>query len=96
MAITLTVRPLADAQDIAFHELELRHDCGSGPLTKHRNPVTDQYTLRCDCGLEVFLVGDEAQKQITYTATDEQPRSLPASTVRLSSPGPITVVAAHP
>lgn len=96
MAITISVRPLTGAQDITFHELELRHDCGSGPMTKHRNAITNHYTLRCDCGLEVLLVGDGAQKQITYTAIDEQPQVLAPFEALANNPGLITVVATRP
>lgn len=95
MAIMLSVRPLSDVQDIAFHELGLRHACGSGLITKHRNPVTDQHTLRCDYGLEVFLVGDEKlfkNPHFAYTTIGEQPRSLPVSARTLGS---VTVIAAR-
>lgn len=93
MTITISVTPLMDTQDIAFHELELLHDCGSGPIAKHRNPITDRYTLRCACGLEILLAGTEAQKQITYTAIDEQPRTLPASEIQANLPGQVTICA---
>lgn len=95
MTITISVTPLMDPQDIAFHELELLHDCGSGSIAKHRDPVTDRYTLRCACGLEILLSGREAQKQITYTAIDEQPRTLSASDVQANVPGQVTVSGAR-
>jgi hypothetical protein len=93
MTITISVTPLKNTQNVAFHELELLHDCGSGPIAKHRNPVTDRYMLRCACGLEILLAGTEAQKQITYTAIDEQPRTLPVSEIQANRPGQITVTA---
>lgn len=95
MTITISVTPLTDAQDITFRELEMLHDCGSRPITKHRNPISDRYTLRCACGLEILLTGTEAQRQITYTAIDEQPRTLPASEIQANLPGPITVTTTH-
>lgn len=83
-----------DRQDIAFHELYLLHDCGQGLLSKHRNPVSDVYTLRCPCGLEVEILPG-AQKEIVFTAIDEQARTLCASDAQANRSGPITVSAAR-
>ncbi len=94
MAVSIEVTPLQDRQVIAFHDLHLLHDCGRGAMSKHRNPVTDRYTLRCACGLEIELLA-EAQKDITFTAIDELTRTLGASSAQANRPGPITVSAAH-
>lgn len=90
MAVLIKATPQADVQDIAFHDLELSHDCGSGRLTTNRNPVPNRYTLRCACGLEIELSG-EAQKQITYTAIDEQARILNEHDLQAKQSRPVTV-----
>jgi hypothetical protein len=76
MTIGIEVNPLADNEETSFANVRLRHArCEHGLLRKHRDPASGIYTLRCGCGLELELTAD-AITSITYTAIDEQPRTI--------------------
>lgn len=92
MSIKIGVKPLTDKQKISFRDLELWHDCGSGVLSKNRNPITNQYTLWCACGLEILL-SDVAQKKIIFMAINEEAQIIESSDVQANAPGPIALVA---
>jgi len=91
----IAVSPHSDNKDIAFHELTLTHDCGSPPLKMDRNPVTDVYTLRCECGLEVELLNQSAQTDLIFTAIDQQARTLRSSDVYANRPGLVMASGQH-
>ena len=47
MTTVIEVAPLTDRQASGFGHLRLyHHDCDQIPLIKHRNPLTQQYTLQ--------------------------------------------------
>jgi hypothetical protein len=81
MQLGISVAPLGEGQESSFSDLKLFHTgCSQSPMKAKRNPATNQFNIRCDCGLELLLVGIEAQTQFTYTAINGQPQTLSRGT----------------
>ena len=56
MSATLLVSPLPDSEEISFSSITLHHTpCVDRPMSKHRNVVSGDYRLSCQCGLEIVL-----------------------------------------
>lgn len=79
MTVTIEVLPLSDDRAISFSDLELFHaGCTSETMQKYRNPVTNLYSLRCECGLNIELIeAGTAENLIICTAIDNQCGILP-------------------
>ena len=94
MSLTIEIVPLPDTQPIAFDTIRMRHrDCSPGTIVISRNPLTNERQLRCACGLEVhFSDGSDAMMEITRTAIDEVPRSLPEGAFTCTEQGAVLVV----
>lgn len=76
MIDSIEVVPLCDNEETTFSNLRLFHGgCAPHPLTKYRDPLSDTYSLRCQCGSSLAL-SDNDIMAITYTAIDQQPRSI--------------------
>ncbi len=90
MMISIEVTPPMDSQEVSFEAVRLRRDCEQGLLSIPRNPVTDQYTLRSLCGLEITPCAD-AKKDITLRAIDAQIRTLDFSYAQADYPSSVTV-----
>ncbi|MDY7538758.1 hypothetical protein RGU72_10865 [Undibacterium sp. 5I1] len=78
MTVTIQVMPFDDDKDVSFQSIQLTHvECQAGSITKYRNPTSDDYTLRCSCGLEVVLFGDScAMECVKKVAIGAQSASL--------------------
>lgn len=51
---TIEVAPLPDSQESVLSAVSLSHKgCRHLSISKHRDVLTDVYTLRCPCGLEI-------------------------------------------
>jgi hypothetical protein len=73
MPFTIEVTPVSDNEDISFYNLELIHsDCTSGSIKKHRNPVTNIYSLTCGCGLEVSFSDEHTGPDVIITDGDRR------------------------
>ena len=77
-------KPVGDRLPLLRKIAFVHRDCGSGAMQSSRNPVTDCYTLTCDCGLAVsFPQMGAASEEIVYAVIDEDiPRDLPADSFR--------------
>ena len=76
MMDSIEVVPLNDNEETSFSGLRLFHaGCGSESLTKHHDPLSGIYSLSCPCGFSLTLTNADMMA-ITYTAIDEQPRSI--------------------
>lgn len=84
MILRIRVQPLKDNEDISFGDIVLYHDtCVERSMMKHRNIVSDDFTLKCICGLEVELPADgQAQQAIVRVAIGSEPGTVEASQVR--------------
>ncbi len=73
MQLSISVAPLGEGQESSFSDLKLFHTgCSQIPMKTKRNPAANEFNIRCDCGLELLLVGIEAQTKFTYTAINGQ------------------------
>ena len=95
MTLVIQVVPITDRQPSGFSQLQLyHHGCDGVRLIKHRNPMTEQYTLQCTCGLTIQLPADgPAIAAFNLTAIDEQPRTVPSGSYSSSSGGVLQIVA---
>jgi len=84
MVLKIRVEPLKDNVDISFGAVVLYHDtCVDGPMVKHRNVLSADFTLKCSCGLELELPADgQAQQAIVRVAIGGEPGTVEASQVR--------------
>jgi len=93
MPFTIEVEPVTDNEEISFYNLELFHfGCTLEPINKHRNPITNIFTLKCGCGLEV-LFSDEytGTTTILRTAIDKQQREIKKEDYHSNRVGPFIV-----
>jgi hypothetical protein len=95
MATVIEVEPVKARQQSGFGHLRLLHQsCQGIPLVKHRNPLTDQYTVQCVCGLTIRLPAIGAAVQaFDLTAIDLQSRAIPNGSYSSTADGSLTVVA---
>lgn len=91
MLIVIRVASLRDDRDIEFQALELFHEGCAETMATSRSPSTDIHTLRCKCGLEIILIGDQAKGVIIHTAIDEQSRTLDSSIATTNLPGTVAI-----
>ena len=77
MKIEILVKTADDDANLGIGNYDFQHlDCG--PMRLYRNPAASEYTLKCTCGIEIFLgQGGVAADTITKTVIDQQPRTLP-------------------
>jgi len=62
-------------------------------MIKHRNPLTQQYTVQCVCGLTIRLPAiGPAVEAFDLTAIDEQPRLLPSGSYSSTVDGELEVI----
>ena len=94
MTTVIEVAPPTDRQPSGFGHLRLyHHGCDQVPLIKHRNPLTQQYTLQCVCGLTIRLPAiGPAVEAFDLTATDEQPRPVPSDSYSSTVDGELKVI----
>lgn len=64
MNISIEVGELQDRQDISFLSISLSHRECKGLFAKHRQGLTENYTLRCICGLTIILNANEGAKEL--------------------------------
>lgn len=95
MSTHIEITPFTDDRDACVGDQLFYHTgCPRNPMPFHRNPATNEMTLRCSCGLElVFLSSAPAAAVIHKTAIDCEPRPLDPDTFYCTAPGTVTVVA---
>lgn len=94
MKIEISVRQSQDDQDLGIGNYEFAH-IGCNPMQRHRNPATSDYTLRCQCGIEVLFPQDGvAAGTITDTVIDGETRQLPAKSFKSDQVSEIWIVLA--
>lgn len=79
MTVSIEIPPLSDDNDISFSDLELFHvGCMPGTMQiQPRNPATNLYYFRCDCGFNIELNHDGIAANVIFrTATDNQTRGV--------------------
>jgi len=79
MTVSIEIlQPLSIDKEISFSDLELFHvGCMPGTMQIRRNPATNLYSLRCDCGLMIELTDDcIAKNMISRTAIYNQTRGV--------------------
>lgn len=64
MDISIQVGQLPDRQEISFLSIVLSHGECKGHFTKHRQGLSENYTLRCICGLEIVINANEGAKEL--------------------------------
>jgi hypothetical protein len=79
MAIEIEVSNPTEENENRFYDFNFHHkNCGEIKTT--RNPITSEFTLRCDCGLKIiFPQLGAAQTLIMHTVNDGVSRDLPDS-----------------
>jgi len=94
MTTVIEVAPLTDRQASGFGHLRLyHHDCDQIPLIKHRNPLTQQYTLQCVCSLTIRMPERRpAVEAFDLTAIDGQPRTVPSGSDSSTADGELKVI----
>ena len=94
MTTVIEVAPLTDRQPSGFGHLHLyHHGCEQIPLIKHRNPLTQQYTLQCVCSLIIRMPErGPAVEAFDLTAIDEQPRTVPRGSYSSTADGELEVI----
>ena len=94
MTTVIEVAPLTDRQPSDFGHLRLyHHACDQIPLIKHRNPLTQQYTVQCVCSLTLRMPETgSAVEAFNLTATDEQHRTVPSGSYSSSADGDLKVI----
>lgn len=76
MNIELVVYDPNEDREISFGAYQFTHD-GCSRMSEKYVQSTDEYVLRCTCGLEIhFPRFGSAVETITETVIDEQPRNL--------------------
>ena len=95
MTTVLEVSPPGERQPSGFGHLRLYHQgCDQIPLIQHLNPLKQQYTMQCVCGLVVRVPAHgPAVEAFNLTATDQQPRLLPSASYASTVDGELRVVA---
>lgn len=77
MPFTIEVFPLAEKSDSTLSGLHLVHSgCGPTTLGIHRNPATDEWSLRCPCGLVVVFSRPHHAEPLKWTAIDGRLREI--------------------
>lgn len=81
-ALSIEVAPLPDSQDSDISAVGFSHKgCSHPSITRHRNVVTDVYTLSCPCGLEIsFSQNGPAATKILCVANGGLPTLLDTGT----------------
>jgi hypothetical protein len=94
MTTVIEIAPRTDRQPSGFGHLRLyHHGCDQIPLIKHRNPLTQQYTVQCVCGLTIRLPAiGPAVEAFDLTAIDEQPRPVPSGSYSSTVDGELKVI----
>ena len=94
MTTFIEVALLTDRQPSGFGHLHLyHHGCDQIPMIKHRNPLTQQYTLQCVCSLTIRLpASGPAVEAFNLTAIDEEPRTLPSGSYSSTVVGEVKVI----
>jgi len=64
MIVEIRVAPLSDNKEISFQSILLYHgNCSAHPMDKHRDVASNNYKLKCECGLELELTADGLVKE---------------------------------
>ena len=94
MTTVIEVAPATDRQPRGFGHLHLyHHGCDRIPLIRHRNPLTQQYTLQCVCGLTIRMPATgPAVEAFDLTAIDRQPRAIPSGSYASTVDGDLQVI----
>lgn len=93
MSNLIEIVPLYDCQNISFSDIVIRHKgCNCGSIKTHRNPATNNWSLRCDCGFEITNMNDSAVQIIERTAIDLLPRELATGTFSCNKDGAVSVL----
>lgn len=64
MNILIQVDQLLDWQEISFSSIVLTHGDCNGHFSKHRQGLSETYTLHCICGLEIVIKASEGAKEL--------------------------------
>ena len=79
MTVSIRVEQLPDNQEISFASVVLYH-CPTAQVAKRRDLLSGDYTLRCDCGLELVLrSGGSAVERIVRVAIGAEATALESS-----------------
>lgn len=94
----IEVAPRTTRQPGGLGHLRLFHQgCEDIPLNKHRNVLTEQYTLQCLCGLVIRLPANgPAAEALNQTADDQLTRKLPSDSFVSSVGGEVEIVTRRP
>jgi len=77
MDITLKLVNANGSPVTSLGAVEFAHG-GCGPMIKHRNPATNEYSLHCGCSLDVnFPDMGDAHREILAATSDGLTRNLP-------------------
>jgi hypothetical protein len=78
---------------ISFGDFTFGHDgCAQPHMSKYRNPATNQYTLRCNCGLELtFENQGAAMGAFVDSVISREPMALPPGTFMSDKPRHVVV-----
>lgn len=70
MSCILEVEPTKDSEPLSYSKLNIAHvGCDADQTKIHRNPATNEYCIRCNCGFELILVdGGDGLSKIMETA----------------------------
>ena len=70
MSCIIEVEPTKDSEPLSYSNLIIAHvGCESDPMRIHRNPATNERSVRCNCGLEInFGNGGDGLRKIMETA----------------------------
>ena len=93
MTVSIEVVPDADDEETSFRNLVFVHlGCDGVRIKASRNPVTNDYSLECACGLSIQLpAGGEAIRMFELTAIDELPRTLSINGFSSNRAGSISI-----
>lgn len=84
MQVEIEVANPAVDQDLSLSGAKFTH-VGCGPMTSRRDMATDDYELRCKCGLKIrFPQIGEAYSSIVDSTIDDLPRDLPADSLTVT------------
>jgi hypothetical protein len=95
MSIELNIEPYSDEEMVFSNSKICHYNCEKPQcpiMTINRNPATDVYTLRCECGLKIeFSNNSSAETIISKCAISQEAQVLPDGAYLTNKGGPLTV-----
>lgn len=93
MKVQIEVK-LSGEDAFSLHDLTLRHvDCWHETMQQRRNPATEDWTLRCGCGLTLLLASNgDAKNSIEHVAIDAVSRELKQGTFWAGPEAEVSIV----